>query len=84
MESNLNEINFGKTIITTPQAPSRTYYQHPTPQDMLFEEEIHNTMANFSAKTIYEQYIDSMSEYQILTQLYRMTIYVTVVGFLLV
>ncbi|KAM7477994.1 hypothetical protein LguiA_026207 [Lonicera macranthoides] len=45
---------------------------------MLFEEEAaFNQIANFSAKTIYEWYIDGMSEYQILTQLYRMTMYGT-------
>ena len=67
MESNLNKINFEKIVVITSQAPTRTYYQRPTPRDMLFKEEIHNTMANFSAKTIYEWYIDGMSEYQILT-----------------
>lgn len=36
---------------------------------MLFEEEILNTIVNFSAKTIYKWYIDGMFEYQIFTQL---------------
>ncbi|KAM7510610.1 hypothetical protein LguiB_009485 [Lonicera macranthoides] len=78
MESDLNKISFGRNNTTTSTAPIRHYYPRPTPQDMLFEEEAaFNQIASFSSKTIYEWYIDGMSEYQILTQLYRMTMYGT-------
>ncbi|PIA27489.1 hypothetical protein AQUCO_07700041v1 [Aquilegia coerulea] len=58
--------------------PTRTYYPRPTPADVLNEEDYISIQTSYSAKTIYEWNIDSLSEYMIYVTLHRILMFATV------
>ncbi|PIA28366.1 hypothetical protein AQUCO_07100032v1 [Aquilegia coerulea] len=77
MEQEVNELEFSKSN-KAKIPPTRTYYPRPTPTDILNEEDYIAVQTSYSAKTIYEWNIDSLSEYMIYVTLHRMLMFATV------
>ncbi|PIA34208.1 hypothetical protein AQUCO_03800060v1 [Aquilegia coerulea] len=73
----VNELEFSKTN-KAKIPPTRTYYPRPTPADILNEEDYIAVQTSYSAKTIYECNIDSLSEYMIYVTLHRILMFATV------
>ncbi|PIA24761.1 hypothetical protein AQUCO_35200001v1 [Aquilegia coerulea] len=57
---------------------NETYYPRPTPIDILNEEDYIAVQTSYSAKTIYEWNIHSLSEYMIYVTLHRILMFATV------
>ncbi|KAL7237991.1 hypothetical protein ACSBR2_004150 [Camellia fascicularis] len=64
-----------KTNRTAFARPSRYYYQRPTPQDILYEEDFLYSLKPYHGKSIYEWNIDGKCEYQIFETIHQMLMY---------
>ncbi|XP_068657947.1 uncharacterized protein [Aristolochia californica] len=74
----IQKLDFTKQSTLEWDLKNKRYYHRPTPQDLLYEENLYLDKKSYDGRTIYEWSIDGLSEYQIMEHCQRMLMYATI------